>query len=162
MSSNLANSSYALIYFQRAKSVEASKFPDEFRPRLRMTSEGDEPVVANSEKARSKSVTLTATSEQRPPMSEGDAPKNDKYDRGCEEAEPLINGGLSAPSLVRSLASSSTPPSSEPHKVWRNMQCPTTPSCLFWLHSGTPWVSTILGFYFLWECGWFGILLNLI
>ena len=112
-----------MLRHQRAKSVEASKFPNEFKPRPRMRSEGDEAestFVAKSGKARSKSVT---TEQQRPlvtsndlqrslPTSDGDAAKND------EDAEPLANVGLSAPSLVRSLASSSATSPPEQQKVW--------------------------------------------
>ena len=101
-------------YFQRAKSVEASKFPSDIRPRPRMMSEGDGDAapsadsLTKSKKARSLSVTSNAASEMRPPTLDGDAPEN--------EAEPLVNGGLSAPSLVRSLASSE-----QQNKVWNSI-----------------------------------------
>ena len=102
---------------QRAKSVEASKFPNEFRPRPRMMSEGDgdaapsDDSITKSKKARSQSVTSNAASEMRTPTLEGDAAAEN-------EAEPLVNGGLSAPSLVRSFASSSSSPSEQQNKVW--------------------------------------------
>ena len=101
--------------------MEASKFPDELRPRPRMMSEGDDAAaesaaVVKPEKPRSKSVTSEGQL-QRPltvKCEAGDeAPMNGK-DAAVDAARVNGGGGLSAPSLVRSLA-----PPSEPTKVWQ-------------------------------------------
>ena len=93
---------------QRAKSVEASKFPDEFRPRPRMMSEGDGDAAPSADSLtksnRARSLSVTSNCAPTPTL-DGDAPEN--------MAEPLVNGGLSAPSLVRCLASSE-----QQNKVW--------------------------------------------
>ena len=115
---------------QRAKSVEASKFPDELRPRPRMMSEGDDAAaesaaVVKPEKPRSKSV--TSEGQLQRPLSvkceAGDEAPRSGQDTAVDAAvEARVNGGgLSAPSLVRSLASSSPSSASpsEPPKVWK-------------------------------------------
>merc|ERR1719322_659153 len=55
-----------MLRHQRAKSVEASKFPDELRPRPRMMSKGEPAAVVKPEKPRSKSV--TSEGQQRRPL----------------------------------------------------------------------------------------------
>ena len=93
-----------------------------------MMSEGDDAAaesaaVVKPEKPRSKSVTSEGQL-QRPLTVKCEA--GDEAPRNGEDAtavEARVNGGgLSAPSLVRSLASSSSPssaPPSEPPKVWK-------------------------------------------